>query len=82
MANEISLFDLQRLAKTFRLRIWQCRKIGKRWSFMAGAGEEQPLPSQLIFESGETGIFVQTDQIIDAALIAELEKLLPPQAIC
>lgn len=76
MANEISLFDLQRLASTYRLRIWQCKKIGRRWSFLAGAGEEQALPSQLICESGDTGIFVQTDQDIDTALIAELEKLL------
>lgn len=81
MANEISLFELQRLAETFHLRIWQCRKIGKRWSFIAGAGEEQPLPSQLIFESGETGIFVQTDATIDQRLIAELQKLFN-QAVC
>ncbi|MDD3147587.1 MAG: hypothetical protein PHD82_09815 [Candidatus Riflebacteria bacterium] len=81
MANEISTFDLERLAKTFGVRIWFCRRTGRRWSFIAGAGEEKVLPSELIFEKDETGVFVQGEDFDSQRLKAEVERLLNPVAI-
>ncbi|NCB38994.1 MAG: hypothetical protein EOM80_09510 [Erysipelotrichia bacterium] len=75
MANAISTFDLERIAKTYKVRIWLCRKIGRRWSFIVGAGEERVLPSQLLFETGETGVFVQGEDFDEAGLKSELTRL-------
>lgn len=81
MANEISLFDLERLANAYQIRIWQCRKLGRRWSFIAGAGPEKVLQSELIYEAGELGFFVQAESFDKAMLVSELEKL-TKKAIC
>lgn len=80
MANAISTFDLERLARTFGVRIWICRKIGRRWSFLDGAGEEKILPSELIYECGETGVFVQGEEFDQLGLVAEISRLMAPQA--
>ncbi len=83
MANAISTFDLERLAKKYGVRIWVCRRIGRRWSFIEGAGEERVLPSELIYESDETGVFVQGEEFDAAGIKAEVHSLLrPPTAVC
>lgn len=83
MANAISTFDLERLAKKYGVRIWLCRRIGRRWSFIEGAGAERVLPSELIYESAETGVFVQGEEFDEAGIKAEVHSLLqPPTAVC
>lgn len=82
MASAISTFDLERLAKTYDVRIWVCRRIGRRWSFLAGAGEERVLPSELVFENEETGVFVQGEDFDQQSLVTEITRLLTPVAIC
>ncbi len=83
MANAISTFDLERLAKKYGVRIWLCRRIGRRWSFVEGAGVERVLPSELIYESAETGVFVQGEEFDEAGIKAEVISLLqPPTAAC
>ncbi len=83
MANAISTFDLERLAKKYGVRIWLCRRIGRRWSFIEGAGAERVLPSELIYESAETGVFVQGEEFDEAGIKAEVCSLLqPPTAVC
>ena len=75
MANEISTFDLERLANAYQIRIWQCRKLGRRWSFITGAGVEKVLPSQLVYENGDLGFFMQAETFDEASLVEELKKL-------
>jgi hypothetical protein len=82
MANEISTFDLERLANSYQIRIWQCRKLGRRWSFIAGAGPEQVLPSQLVYEAGDLGFFVQAESFDELSLVAELKKLTTKSLCC
>jgi len=82
MANEISTFDLERLANAYQIRIWQCRKLGRRWSFIAGAGVEKVLPSQLVYEAGDLGFFVQAETFNEAALVEELKKLTTKSICC
>ena len=82
MANEISTFDLERLANAYQIRIWQCRKLGRRWSFLAGAGVEKMLPSRLVYETGDLGYFVQAENFNETALIEELKKLTTRIACC
>lgn len=81
MENVISTFDLERLAKTFGIRIWVCRRTGRRWAFIEGAGEERVLPSELIFENENTGVFVQGEDFDLQRLTAEVERLLNPTAV-
>lgn len=81
MANAISSFDLERLAKTFGVRIWLCRRVGRRWSFIEGAGIEKLLPSQLLYESSDTGVFVQGEEFDEQALAGEIKNLLSPAVI-
>lgn len=82
MANEISTFDLERLANAYQIRIWQCRKLGRRWSFIAGAGLEKVLPSELVYETGELGFFVQAENFDKIALVSELKKLTTKSVCC
>jgi len=84
MANAITTFDLERLAKKYGVRIWVFRRIGRRWSFVEGAGEERVLPSELIYENAETGVFVQGEEFDEAGIKAEVNNLLlqPPTAVC
>lgn len=82
MANGISLFDLERLSRKYNLRIWQCRRTGRRWAFVNGFGEEKVLPSFLIFENSETGIFIQADSSDHPALKQEIIDLLGGTALC
>ncbi len=76
MENEISLFDLEVISKKYQIRIWICRKIGKRWAFLIGAGETLPLPSELIYETKDIGFFVQGENFCKEQIIQELEPLL------
>ncbi|MBU1106704.1 MAG: hypothetical protein KKB51_08575 [Candidatus Riflebacteria bacterium] len=82
MANEISTFDLERLANAYQIRIWQCRKLGRRWSFIAGAGVEKVLPSQLVYETGDLGFFVQAEDFNETSLVEELKKLTSHTICC
>ncbi len=82
MANAISTFDLERLARTYDIRIWLCRRMGRRWSFIEGAGPERVLPSELVFENAETGVFVQGEDYNHSALIADITTLMMPKAVC
>jgi hypothetical protein len=82
MANEISTFDLERLANAYQIRIWQCRKLGRRWSFIAGAGEEKILPTKLVYEAGDLGFFVQADDFDEASLVDELKKMTKKSLCC
>lgn len=82
MANEISLYDLERLSRKYSLRIWQCRRIGRRWAFINGFGEEKVLPSFLIYENSESGIFIQADSPDQPELKNEILALMKGCAIC
>ncbi len=82
MANAISTFDLERLAKAYNIRIWLCRRMGRRWSFVEGAGPERVLPSELVFENAETGVFVQGEDYDKQGLTAEISRLMQQTAIC
>ncbi|GAB4285249.1 MAG: hypothetical protein Kow0029_32080 [Candidatus Rifleibacteriota bacterium] len=74
MENVISTFDLEVIAKKHDIRIWLCRKIGRRWAYIIGAGEQRPLPSELIFELDDYGFFVQGDSFIPEAVVEELKS--------
>lgn len=82
MANVISTFDLERLAKAYDIRIWLCRRMGRRWSFVEGAGAERVLPSELVFENADSGVFVQGEDYDRSRLTAEIAALMAPQAVC
>jgi len=82
MAKEISLFDLERLSRKYDLRIWQCHRIGRRWAFINGFGEEKVLASFLIYENSETGIFIQADSPDHADLKNEIINLLEAPVAC
>jgi len=73
MENVISTFDLEVLSKKYDVRIWLCKKTGKRWSFIIGAGEQRSLPSELIFEEDEYGVFVQGESYDEGSLIREIQ---------
>jgi hypothetical protein len=74
MENVISTFDLEVLSKKYDIRIWLCKKTGRRWSFIIGAGDQKPLPSELVFEEGDYGIFVQGDTFDQGSLLQEIRQ--------
>lgn len=76
MAKEISLYNLELLANTFNIRIWLCEKKGSRWAFIRGAGEQQLLPSELIWQQNNLGLFIQGDGYNKVDLISRIESLL------
>ncbi|MGM0599934.1 MAG: hypothetical protein ACQETH_08985 [Candidatus Rifleibacteriota bacterium] len=81
MGNEISSFDLERLAKKYDIRIWFCKKTGKRWSFLVGAGEQRPLPSELVYFNGDFGFFVQGEDFDDFRLKNDIKELVQKSGI-
>ena len=81
MENEISSFDLEILTKKYDIRIWFCKKTGRRWSFIAGAGEQRPLPSELIYSIGDFGFFVQGENFDDFRLKTDIEELVQKKGI-
>ena len=76
MVKEISSFDLEILSKAFDIRIWYCEKIGRRWSFICGAGEQKVLPSELFWENEDSAIFVQGEGYNQVELLSKIEELL------
>jgi hypothetical protein len=75
MAKEISSFDLEILAKKHNIRLWFCEKIGRRWSFIVGAGEQRPLPSELIYSDKNHGMFVQGEDYDQIELEKDVKNL-------
>jgi hypothetical protein len=76
MENAISSFDLEILAQKHDIRIWFCKKTGRRWSFIVGAGDQRPLPSELIYEAGDLGFFVQGESFDEIRLVDEIKELI------
>ena len=76
MENVISTFDLEVLSKKFDIRIWLCKKNGRRWAFIVGAGDQRPLPSELIYEFDDFGFFVQGENFDQIRLESEIKELL------
>ena len=74
MENGICISKLQQLAQEFGIRIWTCKKTGKRWAFINGAGEPKVLESELIYESGEIGVFVQGENFDRPKLIQIIKE--------
>lgn len=73
--KEISLYNLELLANSFGIRIWLCQKKGNRWAFIRGAGEQLLLPSELVWQKDDLGIFVQGDGYNKVDLLTQIESL-------
>ena len=56
---------IQKMADDFKCKVWVCKKIGKRISFIQGlkAGVERFESPKIIFEDEEFVIFAQTEDI-------------------
>ncbi|HNX78033.1 MAG TPA: hypothetical protein PLM07_15290 [Candidatus Rifleibacterium sp.] len=82
MVNAISTYNLERMARFYGIRIWLCRRTGRRWAFLEGAGTEKVMSSELIFENAEFGVFVQGEDYDKAGLAAEVAQLMQPIGVC
>jgi hypothetical protein len=81
MENAISSFDLEVIAKKHQIRIWVCRRIGKRWAFLVGAGETLPLPSELIYETENLGFFIQGENFFREQILEEIKTIIHPSLL-
>ncbi len=59
MVREICISKLNEMAKTYKTRIWIAKRMGRRWSYIVGAGEESLLPAKLIVENKNYAIFIE-----------------------
>lgn len=59
MEKETFTSELERTAKTYNVRLWLAKKLGRRWSYVIGGGSEKLLPAALIGEIGNYGVFVE-----------------------
>ncbi len=79
MEKEICISKLKQVAELYNIRIWIAEKMGRRWSYVIGAGKELFLPSQMITKIGKYAIFVEGDQFDKEVIIDDVRKLLESQ---
>lgn len=79
MEKETSISELKRIAQLYNVRIWIAEKMGRRWSYVAGAGKEFFLPSQMIAKIGKYAIFVEGDSFDKEVIVNGVRKLLESQ---
>ena len=79
MEKETSISELKRIALLYNIKIWIAEKMGRRWSYVAGVGEEFFLPSRMIAQIGKYAIFVEGDSFDKEVIVNNVRKLLESQ---
>ncbi len=75
MEKEIFTSELNKLACHYNIRIWIAEKMGRRWSYVVGAGKEFFLPSQMITRIGKYALFVEGESFNKEVIIDDVRKL-------
>ncbi len=75
MEKEIFISELEKIASRYSIRIVLAEKMGKRWSYLVGAGEELLLPSKLIRKFGNYAIFVEGELENEEKVADEIQVL-------
>ena len=79
MEKGIFISELNRLAQRYNIRVWVAEKMGKRWSYVVGAGEEFFLPSQMIAKIGKYALFVEGESFNREVIADSVRKLFESQ---
>ncbi len=79
MEKEIFTSELSSIAKRYNIRVWIAEKMGRRWSYVVGAGKELFLPSRMIAKIGKYAIFVEGENFDREMIAASVRKLFEPR---
>ncbi len=79
MEKETFISELKHIALLYNVKIWIAEKMGRRWSYIAGAGEEFFLPSRMIAQIGRYAVFVEGDSFDKEVIVNKVRKLLESQ---
>jgi len=64
---------LEVLSKRYSCKLWIARRLGRRWSYVAGFGRESLAPARLILEAGDLAVFGEVDDAVVEEIASSLE---------
>ncbi len=76
MEKEICISELEKLSHLYNIKIIIAEKMGKRWSYVTGAGEEQLLPARLIAKQGRYALFVEGNSFDKEMIVDSFRRTL------
>ncbi len=79
MEKEIFTSELEKIATRYGVRIVLAERLGRRWSYVAGAGKELLLPSKMIAEIGRYALFVEGNDFGGEMIVNDVRELLKSQ---
>ena len=76
MEKEIFTSEFEKLANTHNVRLWVAEKLGRRWSYVMGWGNEKFLPAALIGEICNYGVFVEGENYNAQEILKNVGEIL------
>lgn len=76
MENATFTSELEKIAENHGVRLWIAERFGRRWSYMAGGGEERFLPPSMIAEIDGYGVFVEGEISDGEVIVSDVRGLL------
>jgi|UniRef100_A0A7V3RF75 hypothetical protein len=76
MEKEIFTSEFEKIAKVHDVRLWIAEKLGRRWSYVTGGGNEKFLPARLIGQIGNYGVFIEGENLDDKEIFANVHEIL------
>ncbi len=75
MEKETFISELEEIASHYGIRIVLAERMGRRWSYLVGAGEELLLPSRMIRRFKNYAIFVEGNLEDEERVANEVQRL-------
>ncbi len=76
MEKETFTSEFERIAHNYDVKLWIAEKLGRRWSYVMGGGNEKFLPAVLIGEFGKYGIFVEGEDYNAQEILKNVGEIL------
>lgn len=76
MEKEIFTSEFGKIADIYGVRLWIAEKLGRRWSYVTGGGNERFLPAVLIGEIGNYGVFVEGENYNSQEILKNVREIL------
>ncbi|MDK2865320.1 MAG: hypothetical protein PWP37_1512 [Thermotogota bacterium] len=60
------------LSKRYQCKLWIARRLGRRWSYIAGFGSERLAPARMVKEFSDIAVFGEVDEDLAVEIAKEL----------
>ncbi|MGC8545429.1 hypothetical protein [Athalassotoga sp.] len=76
MEKEIFTSEFEKVANTYDVKLWVAEKLGRRWSYVIGGGNEKFLPASLIGKVDNYGVFVEGENYNAQEILKDVGEIL------